>query len=263
MPEARGEPSHRDPTVRAPHEAIDRWRPEGRDIRKGRAKARWSPSRILAAAAFACLASTGAARAADPCEGIAGIRQVSAEPIPVAVHVEDAADPAGIAVAARSLSTYLGPNWHANGLASARLRFKAEMRMLGRGGRDGACYGLDWLRLSYGYPDGITVQVSRRYPRGSCPYGAIMGHEFEHVRIYTSSVNTHAEATRTFVEGYLKARLPVRAPTDDEAMTRVKALVEEATDKMTKVLADGIERENGSIDEPGSYARVQALCSDW
>ena len=78
--------------------------------------------------------------------------------------------------------------WRPIGLTLTELEFRMNITVntMARKGR-GHCATVAEVKSSLGY-DKITIYIAKRYPKGSCQYLSVLGHENEHLAIFRDTL---------------------------------------------------------------------------
>lgn len=151
----------------------------------------------------------------------------------------------------------LGLGGGAYGLKS-RMKFKIKKQ------GSLACVALDRVEGQFvAYP---SIMIARNFPKGTCEYNAVLGHEKKHVR---TLLNFQREYAPKF-----KSRLKTIVRRNKGPKIVSIAQIEYAQAQIQDDIMRGIEEYFGqikpivsarqkAIDSPQEYARVKKLCTRW
>lgn len=111
----------------------------------------------------------------------------------------------------------------------------------------------------------VDVFVAREYPRGSCPYNAILEHEREHVRVAKQNLQEFAPRIRRALTSLLipTGKEPVMVASAKHAQIEVKSISDELLQPIYKDMMASLKLAQKKVDTPMSYARVRSKCRDW
>jgi len=107
------------------------------------------------------------------------------------------------------------------------------------------------------------IYIDRRFPPGSCMYGAVLAHEQEHVRIARTALARHEGEIRRAVEGFLRGN-PVLLVADEAAarqayLDRLKGVLDPVLARLDAEANAGHAR----LDAPASLDRTRMACPAW
>jgi len=135
---------------------------------------------------------------------------------------------------------------------------KVERMPVGRGR---ICFWIREIHLIQSWHS-VTVYVANNYPRQSCEFQVILGHENQHVAINQRVLRNFG----TNLEVALRRAAPTMSPyigISPSEEQRSATLVGAVVDQVLPELERNRSRENGAIDTPASYHMTQSRCQHW
>lgn len=127
---------------------------------------------------------------------------------------------------------------------------------------DGICTRLAKVRASFGY-ERVEVYIGSDFKPGTCAFKATSDHEYQHVTINTYTLEEFAKPLKAKLEALAAAergRLRADGDAADEPLLKpYRTVLDAAVRDFRQVQAS----RNAALDTPQSYARTQALCTDW
>jgi len=219
---------------------------------------------LTAFIALACLVAGRAAEAKIQCPGDQGSTRLTVDKMESRVTYKSGHTRSDLQrIQRRHGAQATASGWYPLGLTLSELRM--EMRITTRAVQTGPgryCSVPDQVEIRLGYPE-FTIYVDRRYIRGSCEYRAISDHEDQHVKIYRDQLDRHVSWVRERMGRAIGRLQPNITASPDQGAEQIKRQLNVKLTALLQRLQNASQTENGEIDSPGSYRRVQSRCRNW
>jgi hypothetical protein len=161
----------------------------------------------------------------------------------------------------------LPPQAIAHGLSMIEFGFrsstKSEMITWGPDGRVCAWIGKVVVNLT---PGPVRIYIPKEYAPATCESKVLFLHELEHEKLFRRAVREAANRMRAALRGdpMLSGPLaPIDAAGPEEAYARLKRSVEAVSRPIFTELVKNSRRDQKSLDNPETYRRLGASCSEW
>jgi hypothetical protein len=149
-----------------------------------------------------------------------------------------------------------------NGLTRSSLSYEIRVSVRAQGRAGAYCGYLDGAKISMGYRE-FEVYVNSRYPAGSCPHGAVLAHENEHVAVHRRALlDAEADLRARILAAMGKAPI-VQGATMDQVRDRHMARLEAVLGEIMTIISTDAKQRNAPLDTPENYRRVSKRCSRW
>jgi hypothetical protein len=125
-----------------------------------------------------------------------------------------------------------------------------------------SCVSLQGVKLEYGFKK-TAVLIDKHYRPGSCEYGVIYKHEFQHVHIMNSKGRSYYPWIKSEMAkrvALIRQRLAKRPR---RAQRKMASQVKKVAQGLVKQMNRSLSAAHGIIDTPQNYRRTQELCSNW
>lgn len=147
------------------------------------------------------------------------------------------------------------------GLTAASLKLDSRYKITTQGRSDEAmvCGQISDFVLRFGFED-TTVFLARELPRSSCGYRAVLAHELEHVAIDKEFVRSYQTPLSTILGDAIRRVGVVRAGSSEAVESRVREIMSDYIEDLSKNLAEVRERQQSALDTPEEYRRLSRVC---
>lgn len=180
------------------------------------------------------------------------------------IRLSHALDSADLEQRARSQDGVVLVGWTTNGLTAASVRTEGDSIIKQQRLQNGTwCASLAEAHFTIAYDEPIEVFVSRRYPKGSCEYEAVLAHEREHVAIYAETLRRHLKGAAERVTATIVGAAPAVARSDFAAREVIERRVNAAVLAVTEEAMREARAKNAALDTVESYRAIQAQCENW
>jgi len=105
-----------------------------------------------------------------------------------------------------------------------------------------------------------TIYIAKEFPRRSCPYKTILGHEEQHKQVDRDLLKEYAEKAKTFFSDAAKGIGVMRNGSGAAIDTEIGEDMSRAMDQFSSTIEDERKRRQKEVDSTEEYARVQASC---
>lgn len=127
-----------------------------------------------------------------------------------------------------------------------------------------ACVSLDKIEGQFvAYP---SIMIARNFPKGSCEYNAVLGHEKKHVRTLLNFQKEYApkfKSRLTKIVRYNKEPKIVSISQVEQAQAQIQDDIMRGIKEYFEQIRPVVQKRQKEIDSPEEYARVKKLCGRW
>lgn len=110
------------------------------------------------------------------------------------------------------------------------------------------------------------INIASNFPKTTCEYGVIMGHEQEHVRILQQFHRDYKDAMREQIQETAK-KYAVFGPVDkadlDGAQEKALGKISAAMESYREEILKDLKKRQDAIDTTAEYVKLNAKCNSW
>lgn len=147
------------------------------------------------------------------------------------------------------------------GLSTGELFFTAsydKLKMMVSGGQM-ACGQVSGVHITMGFKNN-KIYVAKEFPKRSCPYREVLGHEEKHKAVDRIIVDEYSEKVRVALTDLTKKIGVIKASTPAIVDDKIDSLMNQTIQKFTKEIDEAhIERQK-KVDTKEEYQRVTDSC---
>ena len=151
----------------------------------------------------------------------------------------------------------LGLGGGAYGLKS-RMKFKIKKQ------GSLACVSLDSVEGQFvAYP---SIMIARNFPKGTCEYNAVMGHEKKHVRTLLNFQREYAPKFKSRLKKIIRYNKEPKIASIsqiEQAQAQIQDNIMRGIEEYFEQIKPVVSARQKAIDSPEEYARVKKLCTRW
>lgn len=164
----------------------------------------------------------------------------------------------------RSMKGALREGWVTNGLTTAFLRTSVDSVTKVSKLSDGRwCAALVNVTFSADYESPIHVFISNRYAPGSCQYGAVYGHEMQHVGISKAILAADMDGAEARIQADIVGRGSFVAATQQQARDAAEAVANAEMLQLSDLITREAGARNAALDTESNYRRIESQCPQW